>query len=176
MKILDTARLTLRLMNEDDAPFMLALMNQPDWHRYIGDRGLRTDEAMREFIRTGPMASQQKMGFSFYVAERREDGIPVGIAGLVKRPQLDDIDIGYGFLETWRGRGYAWEATAAVLHDARTRLGITRIAAITSPDNVRSIRIVERLGLRPAGMIAMKGGEPDTNLYLRDFAADPDGA
>ena len=56
MKPLGTARLVLREMNADDAAFILQLLTEPGWLRFIGDRGIRTPEAARDYISQGPGA------------------------------------------------------------------------------------------------------------------------
>jgi [ribosomal protein S5]-alanine N-acetyltransferase len=55
MQVLETNRLILRLLNEDDAPFILRLVNEPSWLRFIGDKGVRSLEDARGYLRTGPL-------------------------------------------------------------------------------------------------------------------------
>jgi len=88
MKILETQRLNLRTIDADDAAFYHALINDPTWLEYIGDKGIYTVEAARKAIIDGPRAMQQKLGFSLYVMERKEDGAPLGMCGLIKRDWL----------------------------------------------------------------------------------------
>ncbi|HYD81990.1 MAG TPA: GNAT family N-acetyltransferase [Paucimonas sp.] len=171
MKILDTERLSLRLLRADDAPFVLELLNEPSWKRFIGDRGIRTVEGARDYIVDGPLAMQERHGFSLYLTELKEDRTPLGMCGLIKRDTLDDVDIGFAFLARHWGRGYAYEAAAAVMDYGRHTLGLERIVAIVSPGNERSIKLLESLGLRYQDRIRMKDGEGDTCLYVRDFAA-----
>jgi RimJ/RimL family protein N-acetyltransferase len=173
MKILDTERLALRLLDIGDAPFILELINEPPWLRFIGDRGILTVEAARDYIVNGILAMQWRHGFSLYLAVSKETQMPLGICGLIKRDALDDVDIGFAFLERHGGRGYAHEAAVAVMKHARETLRLKRIVGITSPDNERSIRLLEKLGLRFDKRISMHGAQDDTNLYVRDFATSP---
>ena len=147
MIVLQTERLRLRHMTLDDAEFMLGLLNDPAWHRYIGDRGIRTVDGAREHIVKGPMAMVARLGFGFYLVERKEDGCPIGLCGLAKRDFLDDVDIGYAVLPEYGGQGYAYEAAQGVLAHARA-LGLTRLVATVVPENGASIRLLEKLGLR----------------------------
>lgn len=167
-EVVRSARLRLRLVREDDAAFYLALVNDAAFIEHIGERNIRTLEAARAALREGPIAMQAKHGHSLYLVELLDGGAPVGLSGLVKREGLDDIDIGYAFLPAYRGRGYAFEAAAAVREHART-LGVTRLAAITSPANTASIALLLRLGLRFERMASVTPDKPPVNLYLADL-------
>ena len=82
---LDTARLRFRELHADDAPFALALVNEPAWLRFVGDRGIKTLAAAREHILNGPGATYRRLGFGLWLVERKEDDLPLGICGLIKR-------------------------------------------------------------------------------------------
>jgi len=163
-----TDRLVLRLLSVEDAEFILELLNEPSWLRFIGDKGVRTLDDARSYIATGPVAMYERHGFGLYVTERREDGVPMGICGLIKRDWLDDVDIGFAFLPRFWGRGYAHEAAAAVMDYGRNVLGIGRIVAITSPDNATSARLLEKLGLRFDRMIQMRDDGTEDRLFVPD--------
>jgi len=163
-----TDRLVLRLLSVEDAEFILELLNEPSWLRFIGDKGVRTLDDARSYIATGPVAMYERHGFGLYVTERREDGVPMGICGLIKRDWLDDVDIGFAFLPRYWGRGYAHEAAAAVMDYGRNVLGIGRIVAITSPDNATSARLLEKLGLRFDRMIQMRDDGTEDRLFVPD--------
>ncbi|MGF6274965.1 RimJ/RimL family protein N-acetyltransferase [Massilia sp. UYP11] len=167
-RILDTDRLRLRLATPDDAPFYLALVNDPAFIEHIGDRKLRTVAAARRALDEGPVAMQEKYGHSLYLVERLADGAPLGLCGLVKRDTLEHVDIGYAFLPEHRGCGYAFEAGQAVVRLA-VRLGIRRLAAIVAPDNAASIALLQRLGLRFERRATLAPGQPPVDLYLTDL-------
>lgn len=171
MKILDTERLTLRCMRPDDAAFYLELINDPSWITNIRDKGIHTLEAARADILNGPMAMQEKHGFSLYAVERKQDRVALGMCGLIKRDSLQDIDIGYAFLPRYVGRGYALEAARAVLHYAQTVLSLPKLAAITSPDNQRSKQVLQKLGFVLEQVVVLAGEERDTNLYGYAFVS-----
>lgn len=168
MRILETDRLAIRWMSTDDADFMLRLLNEPSWLHFIGDRGVRTLDDARSYIVDGPVAMYARLGFGFYVVELKDDGIPIGICGLVKREFLDDVDIGYALLPQYWANGYAYEAASAVMAYGTRELGLKRIVAITASDNHRSARLLERLGLRYERMVAY----PDDGREVRLFAID----
>ncbi|HHQ4662887.1 TPA: GNAT family N-acetyltransferase [Aeromonas veronii] len=142
-----SSRLILREMIATDAPFILELLNDCDFYRYIGDRGIRTLEQAQEYIQQGPAVSYARYGHGLYLVERKEDGASLGICGLIKRDTLEQVDIGYAFLPQYRGQGYAIEAAQAALADGKSRLGIGQVVAIVTPGNERSIGLLAKLGL-----------------------------
>ncbi|WP_231741529.1 GNAT family N-acetyltransferase [Paucibacter sp. KCTC 42545] len=152
--VLTTERLRLRHMTVDDAAFMLRLLNEPSWLRFIGDRGVKTLADAQSYILNGPVEMVSRLGFGFYIVELKDQAgpmgpvAPVGICGLAQRPYLEDVDIGFAFLPEFWGQGYAFEAAAAVLALAHTRLGLRRVLATVRPGNQSSIKLLEKLGLR----------------------------
>lgn len=144
--VTETARLVLRQQTAEDAGFILALMNDPEWLRYIGDRGVRTLEQARAYIQAGALEMYDRHGFGLYLVELKEDSTPVGLCGLIKRDFLDDVDLGFALARGYRSRGYAREAAAATVAYARDVVGLRRVAAIVSPDNAESVRLLEGLG------------------------------
>ncbi|MEM7374300.1 MAG: GNAT family N-acetyltransferase [Bacteroidota bacterium] len=148
MVSLSTDRLFLREQTPEDAPFILELVNDPAWIQYIGDRGVRSEESAKTYIRDGAMASYAQHGFGLWLVAQKTDDVPVGICGLIKRDNLEDVDIGFAFLPQYRGKGYAYESASAVLNYGLEELGIQRIIAITTPDNVRSQGLLEKIGLQ----------------------------
>jgi len=166
--VLETERLTLRRLSADDAEFMLRLLNEPSYLRYIGDRGVRTVEDARRHILEGPVASYERHGFGLYLVELKEGRVPIGISGLVKRPALADVDVGFAFLPAYWSKGYAVESAAAVVTYAREVLGLRRLVAITSPDNEASAKLLGKLGLRFERMLSWPGDGSEVRLFASD--------
>ena len=156
--MLETERLRLRQFADSDAEFVLELLNEPSWLRFIGDRGVRTLDDARSYITNGPKAMYARHGFSLLVVERKTDGAALGMCGLIQRDTLDAPDIGYAFLPRAWGQGYAREAAAAVLAHGHSALALPRILAITDPENTASIRLLEDLGMRFVEIIPFAGG------------------
>jgi [ribosomal protein S5]-alanine N-acetyltransferase len=165
MQAIDTERLLLRELGEDDAPFMLELLNDPGWLRYIGDRGVRDIDAARDYLLKGPMRMYRERGFGLYCVTLKESGAPIGVCGLIKRDTLDDIDIGFAFLGRHEGRGFGMESATAVMRHARYTLGIARVVAITSVDNHASMRLLERIGLRFEKLMTLAGDDKEVRLF-----------
>ena len=148
MIVLETERLFLRRMDAGDAEFILALLNEPSFLRYIGDKKVRTVEDAKQYILNGPVASYERHGFGLCLVELKETHTPIGMCGLLKRNELPDPDIGFAFMPDFWKKGFAFEAAAAVMKDARERLNLPRVLAITNQDNEPSIKLLQKLGLQ----------------------------
>jgi RimJ/RimL family protein N-acetyltransferase len=169
--IIQTERLQLHELSDqsqEDIVFVHRLLNEPSFIENIGDRGVHNLEDARGYIVKGPMASYRTNGFGLYRVQTGA-GQTVGMCGLVNRPTLDDMDLGYALLPEFCGQGYAVEAGAAVLADARERLGLKRIVAIVAPRNGGSIRVLEKLDFRFEKMVQLT---PDDDV-LKLFAFEP---
>jgi RimJ/RimL family protein N-acetyltransferase len=169
MKILETERLILQQASPEDARVILALLNDPSFIRNIGDRGVRTPDEARTYIRDRLVASYQHYGFGMYLVVVKETGTPAGLCGLVKRTGLDDVDIGYALLPQHWSKGYATEASLAVKEYAKNTVRLKRLIAITNPDNQGSIRVLEKIGLEFEKMIKLSEDDIELKLYAIDF-------
>ncbi|MGZ8842041.1 MAG: GNAT family N-acetyltransferase [Pyrinomonadaceae bacterium] len=168
MIILETERLTLRQLSPDDAPFIVELLNEPSFIRYIGDKSVRNLDDARKYILNGPVASYERHGFGLYLVELKADRTPIGICGVLKRDTLPDPDVGFAFLPAYWKLGYAFESAAAVMKHAREILGIDRILAITSPDNEASERLLGKIGLRFDRLTRLSEGSPEVKLFTSE--------
>ena len=165
MALLETSRLAVRLLTEDDAPFMLALLNEPSFIQNIGDRGVRTIADARAYVALGPMASYDRFGFGLYLVELKAPAAPIGICGILKRDELPEPDIGFAFLPAYWSQGYALESATAVRDYARDGLRLPRLLAIVSPANAGSIRLLERLGFQFTSLTRLTPEARDVKLY-----------
>ncbi len=169
MAITETERLIICKLELDDAAFIVELLNDPGWIRYIGDRGVKTIDDAGAYLSNGPIKSYGLNGFGLFLVKLKEEGTPIGMCGLIKRPGLDDIDIGYAFLPEARGKGYAYESAAAVLEYGKNVIGLKRIVAITTPDNKDSIRLLEKLGMQFEKMIRVTEEADETTLFAINY-------
>lgn len=169
---LETPRLVLRELRAGDAAFILTLLNDPDWLRYIGDKQVRTLADAAGYITQGPAAMLARHGHGLLCVERRDDGVAIGLCGLLRREGLDDPDLGFAFLPAGRGQGLAREAAAAVLADGRARLGLGRIVAITTPANESSMRLLRRLGFLEIGSVRLQPEAEALRLFVLDDKSD----
>jgi len=169
MKILETERLILRQASYDDAAFILALLNEPSFIRNIGDRGVRTLIDAQNYISNRLIGSYEKYGFGMYLVVPKETSKPAGICGLIKRDGLDDVDIGYAFLQQHWSKGYATESALAVKSYAKNTVGLKRLVAITDPANQGSKRVLEKIGLKFEKMIRLSEDDIELRLYALNF-------
>ena len=165
LPVIETPRLTLHRLTTDDADFVLELLNEPSFLRYIGDKGVRTREDAGRYILAGPVASYDRFGFGLYRVERKDSGEPIGICGLLKRDSLEDVDVGFAFLPRFWSNGFAWESAAAVLAHGRRTWGLKRVVALTSPDNEASIRLLAKLGFRFERMARLSQETPEVRVF-----------
>ena len=172
--VLTTEQLTIRQIEENDAPFILALLNDPSFIRNIGDRNVRTLEDALEYIRKGPLESYERHGFGLWLVELRPEGTPIGICGLLKRDVLDAPDIGFAYLPAFQSKGYGYEAARAVLDHARDALRLPRVVAIVNAGNEPSARLLQKLGMRFEGSVRLSDAEPPLWLYAVSESLIPD--
>ena len=76
--------------------------------------------------------------------------------------------MGFAFLPAYWGRGYAYESASAVLARGRDTHGLTRVLAITSPDNVASIGLLGKLGFVFERLTRLSEGAPEVRLFARE--------
>ena len=183
MKILETERTILREIVESDAEFILDLLNQPSFIKYIGDRKVRTPTDAKEFIENRYRQSYRVNGFGLYVVELKaefgtpanarvsafSDNTPIGICGFVKRDTLPDADIGFAFLPQFEKKGFAYESAAAVMKYGRDVLKLKRVLAITSQDNESSGRLLEKINFKFERLIKLPNETEELKLFSSEI-------
>lgn len=171
MIVLETERLSLRQLSLADAPFILTLLNEPSFLRYIGDKQVRDIEGAEQYLLNGPIASYQQNGFGLYLVALKEHGTPIGICGLIKRAELPAVDIGFAFLPDFWNQGFAFEAATAVMNYGQETLQLDRIVAITSLDNDASIKLLQRIGFTFSGLIDLGKDREQVKLFSKDLGS-----
>ena len=166
MSVIETARLRLREMSGDDARFIVEVLTDPDFIANVGDRGVHDLAAARRYIADGPGGSYVRHGFGLYLVELLTTRTPLGMCGLLRRDSHPDVEIGFAFVPRARGHGYALEAARATLAFAQQTLGLTRVVALTAPDNRPSIRILESIGLRFERMVRFTPDGGERRLFV----------
>jgi RimJ/RimL family protein N-acetyltransferase len=162
---MQTERLVLSRLSYDDCEFIVELVNEPSFKRFIGDKKVNTPDDARRYLRDGPIGSYKRFGYGLFLVCPKGARSPAGICGLVKRQEFDDPDIGFAFLKRYRGTGYALESAQAVLNHGFRELGLKRIIAMADPDNEASVRLLSRLELEFERMVRLPGDDHDINLY-----------
>jgi len=164
--ILETERLIIKKMTLDDAPFLLKLLNEPSWIQFIGDRNVNTIKDAENYIQEKMIVNYKKFGFGFYIIITKENKECVGTTGLIDREGMEYIEVGYALLQKFEGKGFAYEATKAILNYASEKLNISPIVAITDLENTKSIRLLNRLGLHFDKNIQLPNFEKPCKLFI----------
>ena len=171
MLIAETERLAVRPFEPGDCDFIIRLLNDPSFIENIADKGVRTREQAAAYLADGPLRSYRDHGHGLYLVALKASGAPIGMCGLLRRDSLAHPDLGYAFLPEFCGRGYAFEAGAAVLAYGREVLGMGEILAIVKPGNARSAALLDRLGFARAGTVAMAHDPEPLDLFVSRPAA-----
>jgi RimJ/RimL family protein N-acetyltransferase len=168
VKILETERTILREIVESDAEFILDLLNQPSFIKYIGDRNVRTVDEARNYIESRFTESYKKFGFGMWAVVLKETNALAGICGFVKRDSLPEADIGFAFLPQFERKGYAFESASAAMRYGADVLKLPCVLAITSIDNASSQKLLERVGLKFERLISIPGDAEELKLFSSD--------
>jgi RimJ/RimL family protein N-acetyltransferase len=165
LEVARTDRLLIRWLDASDAAFILRLVNERAWIQFIGDKGVSTLQDAQRYIENGPVEMYERLGFGLYLVELSKTGEAIGICGLIKRESLEDVDLGFAFLQEFWGRGYALESATAVMSYGRSVLGLSRIVAVLSHDNRRSCKLLEKLGFRYERKVRLQDKGEELDLY-----------
>lgn len=163
--ILKTERLVLRKITEEDAEFILDLLNQPSFIKYIGDRNVQTREQAAKYIENRMMISYEQYEFGMYLVELIEAKIPIGVCGFVKREFLPDTDIGFAFLQDFERKGFGFESAKAVMEYGKSELRFKRVLAIASQNNTGSHKLLEKLGFEYEHLIKLPHDEEELKMF-----------
>jgi len=165
----ETERLIIRPTTVEDAAFVYEVMNTKGWLEFIGDRGIKTEEDAKNYILEKMRPQQERLGFSNNTVIRKSDGAKIGSCGLYDRGGLEGVDIGFAFLPEYFGKGYASESAMKVKEFALKEFGLTQINAITTPANINSQKLLEKLGLQFVKMIRLPNDDAELMFYQLVF-------
>jgi RimJ/RimL family protein N-acetyltransferase len=149
--IIETKRLLLRLFTPADAQLIFDLNKDPEVTTYTGDpipNLVHAQEVLENIIlpqyalyNHGRWAVHEKIGLAF-----------IGWCGLKTRPERgNEIDLGYRFIKKSWGKGYATEAAFASLKHGFEKLYLPRIIGRSMPQNIASIKVLEKIGMKYIG-------------------------
>ena len=154
--MIETQRLRLRRLRASDEADLVALDSDPDVMRYVGSpAGVKSAEDTVERARQRIAADHAPIGF--WRVESRADGAFYGLGALIQMPSGDDVELAYRLIRPAWGRGIASEAGAALVEYAFGMLGLSRLVAVTYPDNRASQRVLDKLGFTRHGDLDYKG-------------------
>ncbi|MGL6071733.1 GNAT family N-acetyltransferase [Craterilacuibacter sp.] len=162
---LETPRLRLTELSAADAAFLVELLNCPTFLANIGDKKVRNSEDALRYLAEGPQASYAEQGYGLWRVALRDGDTPIGICGLIRRAVLPATDIGFALLPAYAGQGYGYEAARACCDYGLQVLALPQLLGITDDGNIASQRLLEKLGLRYEGKVALYADEPELRLY-----------
>ncbi len=159
---LESERLIIRDAKVSDAPFYFKLFNDPDWIQFISDKGLKTVKETETYLKDILLKNLQLGGLGFFTVILKETNKPIGTSTALQRDKLKYIDIGYGFLPEYRGKGYATEATKLIIEYVRTKFQQEKVFAFTMPENKASQKLLIKLGFKYVGLKNIFDNEEDS--------------
>ncbi|MGW9686834.1 GNAT family N-acetyltransferase [Flagellimonas sp. 2504JD1-5] len=154
--IVETERLIIAEAEIEDSKFFKNLLNSPNWLEFIGDRGVKTEKHAENYIKSSLISSYNNNGYGLYKMCLKASLQPIGICGFVKRDYLDHPDIGFAILPAFEGKGYTYEACITLLKYGQQKLNLDSILGITAPENIKSQKLLTKIGLKNSGTIEPK--------------------
>ncbi len=143
IKTIETERLFIRPLEEDDSPFFYKLLNSPSWLEYIGNRNIQTENEAKKYIQK----IIEDPNYNCNVFINKETLELMGVVTFIYRETQQFPDIGYAMLSKFEKKGYAFEAVKRYLEEIRAQRITKRVIAITNSKNINSIKLLERLGM-----------------------------
>ncbi|MGL4473273.1 MAG: GNAT family N-acetyltransferase [Shewanella sp.] len=167
MKVVcETERLIIRQFELSDAEFIIQLLNEESFIRYIADKKVRTADDAINYLKHGPMASYDKHGFGLNLVTLSSDNTPIGMCGVLKRDELAYPDLGYAFLKQFCSNGYAREAAEKTLTVTMKTCALATVLAVTLPDNIRSNQLLKKIGFGFKHTMELYGAQNNLYQYL----------
>ncbi|MFT5451779.1 MAG: RimJ/RimL family protein N-acetyltransferase [Enterobacterales bacterium] len=165
MQITETENLILRLPEVSDAAMIYKLFNQQDCVKFIGDKNIKNLEDAEKYITEKFLRHYKTYGFCLYIVCQKQSNSTVGLCGLIKRKELEDVDIGFAILTEYQSKGYVTEAAIAVKNHAIDILGLKRLVGITDTLNHGSIRVLEKIGMTFEKHLRLNNEDKEIKLY-----------
>ena len=145
--ILETDRLLVREYVEEDAEAFFKLNTDPEVLRFVPDKALLKVDQARQLLIDHPIADYRKHGFGRGACILKETGEQIGFAGLKYLEELGEVDVAYRLLPAYWGQGLATEAAFTSVRYGFADLGLKRIIGLVLPENIGSVRVLEKTGL-----------------------------
>jgi len=145
--MLETERLIIRKFTSGDLPKLIETRSDDEVIRYLGGRTLQNPEAIEKRLRFY-MECCAKYGFGMCALVWKETGEMFGWSGLQPLDGTTEIEVGYGMIKEFWGKGIGCECAKAWLDFGFNEKKLNRIVAVASPENTGSWRIMEKCGMR----------------------------
>lgn len=146
MYIMETDRLALRQMNENDEDHLMQIFSDPVAMQYYPST--KTREQARRWIQWN-LNNYEKHGTGLWICELKEEGTFVGQCGIVPQTvdERSEMEIGYLFVRAHWGKGFATEAAMAVKEYGFTTMGRSRLISMIYKPNMPSMGVAKRIGM-----------------------------
>jgi len=144
---LETQRLRLRHFTYDDLQIMFELNSDPEVIKYA-DTPVKNLEETKQRLEQGQLSDYKKYGYGRFAVELKETGKVIGFCGIKYLPEIDLPELGFRYLTEYWGRGIGTEAAQVCVEFARDDLKIKKLIALIIPENIASIRLAEKLGMK----------------------------
>ncbi len=148
--IFETERLFLRRFTETDTGLLLYLNSDPEVLKYLHEPVVKDETHAVEILRTIILPQYEK-DLGRWAIHTKEKNEFIGWCGLKYRPEINEIDLGYRFVKTAWGKGYATEAAGATLDHGFKKLRLPLITGRAHIDNIASIKVLEKIGMQYIG-------------------------
>lgn len=155
--VIETERLLLRKLTEQDAELFFQLNSDPEIMRYTGEDCLTDLQQALNVLRERPLRDYQKFGYGRLACILKDTNEFIGWCGLKCLEELDEVDVGYRFFPRFWGRGLGTEASRACVQYGFEVLKLPYIIGIALPENVASTRVLEKSGLQLEGDMQYEG-------------------
>lgn len=165
---MQTERLLLRHFTVDDAKAYWPLVSDPAILKFTGESPVQSLEEVQQILLNRPILDYATYGFGRMACIDMSNNQLIGFCGFKYLPELDEVDIGYRFLQTYWGKGLATESTRALMQDAKQSQLHKRIIGLAMPQNLPSINVLLKLGMAFEKKIMLQGLKTAVNLYAMD--------
>jgi len=155
LKTIETERLILREYTEADALAFFRLNSDPEVMRYVPDEMMTNVDQAREILINHPMVDYKERGFGRSACILKETGEHIGFCGLKYLKEIDDIDLGFRFIPSQWGKGFATEASLASIRFGFDELHLDHILGLAELENRASIRVLEKVGMQFVDMVRL---------------------
>jgi len=145
--IFETDRLILRRFTEADAGLLLYLNSDPEVLKYLHEPTLKDEAHSLEILRTTILPQYEK-NLGRWAVHTKENNEFIGWCGLKYRPELNEIDLGYRFVKTAWGKGYATETASQALDHGFNILNLSLITARAHIENIASQKVIQKIGMQ----------------------------
>ncbi|HEY6516426.1 MAG TPA: GNAT family N-acetyltransferase [Steroidobacteraceae bacterium] len=191
---IESARLVLRRLEPGDFDFFIRLHADPEVARYLSHGRPRSSQESLAWLQS-VLRSYDELGLGQLAVQRRSDGIVIGRCGLSQLvvetgPSVASVprgwfqraevppalavvferELGYTFDRSAWGQGYASEAARCVLDYALDVLRLPRVVSVIRPENIRSLRVAQRLGAQHEDVVEVQSRLHDRVVWSNSLA------